>query len=282
MKYSAIVVGLIATTLTAWGLVSANYDCGLANSKALDSFASNTWPFDKSALDVAREHLANYCGKGGPGAESPYLFDHLVDIGFRKLDAYTDSALIYWLTPDAKGKEWQDKLMQFAGQFSNTDTGKEPVKENTIGLFITDFTTYRPTNTLWIAYNQDTCKIDNYSSLSLYERYKATCEIARCISMKQPIAVTAGEAPTDNSSNKLTNNPCNDISSNRFINEASYVKQLLTRVGIRAITSNLTSYTQSYFVWGRWQALFDKMMLFDQYMTFVNHKVQEWTKSCSK
>jgi hypothetical protein len=123
--------------------------------------------------------------------------------------------------------------------------------------------------------------MSNYSALSLYERYKATCDIARCISM-QPLVVSAWESATDNSYNRLINNSCNDIVSNRFINEAAYAKQLLTRVGIRAIRGNLTSYTQSYFIWSRWQTLFDKMTLFDQYMTFVNHKVQEWTKSCSK
>jgi hypothetical protein len=78
----------------------------LADSKVLDGYASpgNEGAFDKEALDIAKQHLGNYCDKdkGTPGAESPYLFDHLIDIGFRKLDAYAEDTLRYGLTADEK------------------------------------------------------------------------------------------------------------------------------------------------------------------------------------
>lgn len=296
MIQKVIIVWLWSTILTALtvGYTFADYDCILADSSAsLEKYQSTSavpWPFAKDDLNLARQHLAGFCNKISQGnkiqdasewAESPYLFDQLIDLWFRKLDAYSDPSLRYWIKPDDSGVTRQKKITDFSSQFASTDTGKEPNKENTIGAFITDFSTYWPTNKAGASVDTNTCTIQNYSSLALYQKYIATCEIASCISDK---AIVQDQTQTNsaNSKTKIGTSLCDTITTNRFITEAAYAKQLITRVGIRAITSTLSSYSQNYFIWNRRQSLFDKITLFDQYMTFVNHKVEEWTPSCSK
>ena len=281
MKHTIITLWLVHIILSIWGYTFAQFDCNLSDEKILLPYINKTteWPFDIASLKVVSRHLRSYCNKNSEWAESPYIFDHLVNIGFRKLDAIVWKT--YDLTPDTNWIEWQNKITAFSTQFSDSWPGKTPVTQNTLGKFITDFTKYWPSTAPWISLT-NSCAVPNYDSLPLYSKYIATCEIARCISDDILQITNTTNASTDTSKNILTNNLCSSITTNRFISEAIQTKQLITRVWIRSITNTISSYSENYFIWNRRQNLFDKMTLFDQYMTFVNHKVQEWTPNCSK
>lgn len=228
---------------------------------------------DENTIRQAVQNLSNSCNSTVWWAESNYIFDHLIDLSFRKLDAYEDATLRYNLSPDIKWKEWQEKLKKFSDPTNNT---KPQEIIDTFALYWpakqADWTTYVPSNT---------CNITNSDSLSLRWRYKAACSIAKCLSEKKTLVTQ--NSTDETSAVRLQNNSeiCEDLSQNRYLSEISYVKQLIARAGVRSINNLLEQYTKNYFVGNRRQSLYEQFTSFDQNLSFVNRKVQEGTPVCS-
>lgn len=228
---------------------------------------------DEDTIGQAVQNLSNSCNKVVWWVESNYIFDHLVDLSFRRLDAYIDPALRYNLDADTKWKEWQDLVTKFATPSNNTKPEQ----------IIQAFSSYRPlVEQAWTTYvYSSTCDIPNTDKLSLYWRYKAACSIAKCLSEKR---VLVTQNPSDETSAvrlKKEANICDQLTSNRYEAEVSYMRQLVARAGIRTINNLVEQYTKNYFVWNRRQNLYEQFTSFNQNLSFVNRKIQEGTPVCS-
>jgi len=263
------------------------YDCGIvANGvalaeKGLQGYASNS-VLDKQALHMSLTHLKNYCCKiwfikdtnvvckdaATAWEESPLLFDHLIDSSYRKLDAYMDASLRYWLAADVQWVARQKKIEQFL----NTSISSTPEQ------LITSFTTARQLKSENTLASDNNCQVSTFSWLSLYQKYDAACHIAVCISQKTNNISSLSNGYT--SAQKTNDDMCSSLAKNRYTKEATYVKQLVARISIRSITSAMQAYIQNYFVDIRRQYLYDQWQVFDQSLTFVNRKVQEGTPAC--
>lgn len=261
---------------SAHALDNFSYDCGItvgtkdniSRAKGVD----NAWGvLDKNSLERAFLHLKNYCNYTVWWAESPLLFDHLIDIGFRRLDAFEDERLRYELSVDSMWSRWISKINEF------TDAEKITTPEKIINAYV-EFWGDDPEITI-DGPNSDTCAVKNYDKLNLYKRYIATCEMARCISMKKTIVIT--EWVVQSSASLVKTNRCLWIVADRKENELAFVRQLTARASMRATDSLFTSYTNTYFK-SRWSDLFENFAAFDQGLIFVNRKIQEWTKTCAK
>jgi hypothetical protein len=228
---------------------------------------------DQNTIKQATQNLSNHCNWVVWWAESNYIFDHLIDLWFRKLDAYTDDSLRYNIPADIKWKEWQKIITDFANP--NNNTKPEQVLES--------FNTYWPlTEQTWTSYvPSSTCNIENVEKLSLYWKYKATCAIASCLAKKKVLVTQTITDETSAVRLQKDNEICNTLTLNRYYTEASYIKQLTARVGVRTINNLIEQYTKNYFVWNRRQSLYEQFTSFDQNLTFVNRKIQEGTPVCS-
>lgn len=268
-------------SLFSTAFAASSLDCGFLQNWVqrslieFDKSLNSQWPtlISKKAFWQALQNLSNFCFGKAWGAESDYLFDHMIDIGFRSLDAYDDKTLRYNIEADTKWLERQRLLKEYANPINNT------IPET----IIQSFNTFRPSaekpwNTLSIDTN---CNITDTNNISLYWRYKAVCETALCIVNKK-IFVT--QNTSDKSSiAKTTSNPnlCEQLAQKRYWNEVSYIKQLVARAWTRTITNLIEQYTKNYFVNNRWQSLYEKFTKFDQDLSFVNRKIQEGTPVCS-
>lgn len=228
---------------------------------------------DEKTIWQALQNLYNHCDNKVWWAESNFIFDHLIDLSFRKLDAYADPTLRYNLSEDTKWKEWQKLVTDFANPANNAKPEQ----------VIQAFNTYRPSkevdSTIYVTSN--TCEIPNTNTLSLRGRYKASCLIAKCLSQKRWLI--ASDITNKTSAIRLDEKPdtCDILSENRYQSEVSYVKQLVARVWIRTINNLIEQYTKNYFVWNRRESLYEQFTSFNQNLSFVNRKIQEGTPVCS-
>lgn len=274
----SIVIFGVAAWSTRWNTTHAapvySFDCSLTtNSQNNLSWTiwlyQKDWPLNTKTLQVAFTHLKNSCDNKVWWAESRLLFDHLLDIWFRKLDAYEDATLRYNQEADKKWQERQDKIKEF------TDTKKTTTPEDIINTFV-DFWGDNPQSKPTL--NAITCEVENYDTLNLYKRYLATCEAARCIAIKK--ASFVWDDAFQSSAWLVQTNMCATIATNRRNTELAFVRQLTVRAGGRIVESSFTSYTNTYFK-SRWSDLYESFTMFDQWLIFVNRKIQEWTATCS-
>jgi hypothetical protein len=276
---------IIATSLvcaySTWFAVEQFDDCKIVLNGPQAAFESMkngitfTSLLDEKTLQQALTNLHNYCTWKVWWAESYYLFDHLLDLWFRKLDAYPDATLRYNLDANTKWKLWQDLVTRFA----------DPSQKATPEQIQQAFASYRPWyEAEWSTYStSSSCDISNIERLSLRWRYRAVCEIASCMSLV-PWIVTQNIGGNWSASMLNTRGPCTEsdwVVVGRYMQELAYIKQLSARASIRTITNLVEQYTQNYFVWTRWQNLYHQFSSFDQNLQFVNRKVQEWTPVCA-
>ncbi len=281
-------IALMATAWVSFADTSARYDCSLVqNGINSGLYPTTNTIYNKQTVTLALQHLADFCCKkwylwsDRPVCngienrvwwiESPYIFDHLINLWFRRIDASTTPSLRYSLTADTRWAEWQTKLTSFNDTTKLTSPGEIIDTYNSSTFWQQSFTPYQ------ISASCDLSN-DTYNTLSLYERYKVTCELAMCFGKLNPNA-SANLAQT--SAWLIDNQSCDQIAANRKETETNIVRQLLTRVWIRTITSVVDQYTNNYFIWTRRQNLYEQRLTFDQWLTFVNRKIQEGTPVCS-
>lgn len=206
------------------------------------------------------------------GADSPYLFDQLLDLAYRRLDANEDAAARYNLSADPKWEERQKKLVELW----NPDNKVTP--QNVLESYIANRPQITPPlidfNTCTMPENSNS----SYDALTLDQRYTVACHMSSCIADK---AAKTTSNLIDASRASQTINMCHNIVQTRVNQETDYVRQLQVRVGTRNINNIMQQYTQNYFIDTRRQMLYEATNNLSQNLTFVNRKVQEWTPSCS-
>lgn len=289
MKKIIITLAIITGALTSSVFA---HDCDLVVGKELDGAMSNyttnlkeykiVLPDD--AFNQALQNLKAYCcSQVVQGSctqkekdnlpklypESPYLFDHLVDVSMRRLDGI--DKLAYNLTSDPTAKERRDYITKVAndptGSQSSTieTTYKKYWKENT--------ETKKNMETFIANYNKDV------TTLSLEDKYDTLCGLMNAIykktQTKNPIII--GSAWENNS----FLNGCQNIVQDRVKRENSYVKMIMIKKSNQLFDETTKAYTKKYFaeerITGLW-TLIAKVQ--DAFKTIVQQAAV--SKTCSK
>lgn len=243
--------------------------------------------YPKALLDIVQKNHNNYCCKNYDGKisssvesycknnptdtyiDSPQVFDHLIDVGFRYLDGvkslqYEGAAL------DKKGTERREKI----NAYGENPNGAIPL------AIMNDYTTYwwdRNKDLDLIQSNNDTCEASKirfakynteWDTTPLVEKYFVICELSACL---------AG----GNGSKNAYLSRCQDMAVGRIMNEDDYVQALLIHQWQQAISTNFNAYARSYVNNQRLNQLLEKIVTMAKGIGFVDSKVPEMTRMCS-
>lgn len=294
-----MILMIVLISLTCY--TTAN-DCGIVESdinwnfKMLENWDDN-WArsilMPKAAMKKALLNLKSFCcdrwiankekcstdsaiDTDGIYPSSAYLYDHILDISMRRLDAKQENNnwddLIYGLEPDKSGLEWRE----FITEHGNNKNGSIP-------LAISEkFKTYREaqSNMLdsWSPNDSDLPwsenDFKNYSERRLVEKYLWVCETSLYLYLKSP-----GEKDKIKLNKAYLN--CKKLSNNRIKNEVNYTKAILMQKWNTFLYNNIQSYLDTYFVQNKLVAL--QEIIFNIQNTFneINKGVPELVPNCS-
>ncbi len=177
--------------------------------------------------------------------QSIYLYDHLIDIGFRKLD-WEEETLYDWLELHPEWESWREEIQE--------------MWEEPDGVSPTDikelFEDYRdPEWTDWLAY-----------------KYRETCFLAN--NMRDSIY----EVDSTPEANRI--NECTSLVRSRINNENNYVEYLMVDRWNDYVCDNLLEYIDDYFLQNRMVSLLEQFVYFDNMLYTIANKVHEWTETC--
>lgn len=216
--------------------------------------------------------------------ESQYLFDHLIDIMFRRLDA-KDSDVNWWnlmynLTPDPTWLTRRNWITTLANS-----------KDWTSPLLIKEaYTLYRTSK--WIvpiAWNNETDYLtsrikeinSDYPNWSLRSKYERVCDIAVHILYNDTFknSISKSEYKDRTLSSAFTS--CEKIEINRVENEKIYVQSTLLQKGNKLLYDTVRSYLVDYFLKQRLQELEQTIFDLKTFFFDVNKTVTEIVEECS-
>lgn len=216
--------------------------------------------FSADDLEIARDHLRSYCCVERKNLftekdflkdwkcynivlwpESPYWYDHLIDVGLRKLDA---EALYPEMEPDPQWKEWRDFL-------KNTEEVKNPES------FQKAYIKYRQQSKqyLFADYKWNVSSLDNVilnQDFNLHDKYINLCFIAMAYYQSLPIVNIDIVA-------EWYYGKCLSMVKARIRQETSLAIMVSQYNAATLLVSGLTSYTKQ-FVQDRLMKLFDKFV----------------------
>lgn len=239
--------------------------------------------YSQNDLEVAFTHLWSYCcqqklaknycadSNNLPSEvpESPYFFDHLVDLGFRKLD--WDPAVSYQsILLDSWGAEWRKSITDLA-------TSAEWSKPEQILAY---FQKYRKPENLFKDGSQLGCSnfsLKPSSQAWLANRYLQVCSAAACI-VQDGAFTTLWFGVTR--SDTIKNN-CESMAFDRYKREVDYVESVSLYQSSKILADGFHSYMSDYFLQNRRVTLMEKFADMDSSFATVVQKVMEWTKQCS-
>ena len=244
------------------------WDCWLVQLEDIDGAVSKI-PLDdfkivtKDDIKTALNHLIEYCKCCSEWkcstyrwAESPFLFDQLVDIVFRKLDGIEDLSYVK-VDDDAKNwRNYMDKIAESPDWYKPEDINKQFLK-------------YRAWN--WI----------------LYKKYLYACdEIAKTIKHSLwlvPWNTISEKSKTSFSYWKsLLYTNCIYLFKNRYNKEYNLVKYYMIRKWNQMLANYWTDYVSKDFIDKQWQRLLEKFSKFLGYLTRIVKLIWDWTKNCNK
>jgi len=220
----------------------------------------------------------NYCNvisKDGIYPSSAYLFDHILDVSIRKLDAKVEDEngknLLYNLEPDTVGKEWRDFITKH-GNSSNGSVPLEIVNEYKRHWQIKSnlLTDWSPNNKIPWWENV----FENYDEWSLWEKYNWICETS--IYMYISLVPDA-----DTKKLSLAYRNCKSLINARIRNEYDYTKTVLMQKWNKLLNINIKTYLDSYFSQDKMTAL--QQLVFNIKNTFseINKAIPELVPNCS-
>lgn len=283
-------LALLSTTYAA----NSNWDCLLILSK--DSILAK-WDegnlltglitaMPKEAMEVAFENLNKYCcdakiissncsdtNDNTLYPESIYIFDHILDVYMRILDAKVNNEnwgdLLYNLTADESWLNWR-KFITDQGNDENWTKPSEIKKEydeyrkstKNIASFNNND---RETKETWN--NSIKTYIIWYTGWTLLDKYNLACDLVNYISENKPIS---GKWLTQNEYQS-----CKKLTKSRVDREYTYVQTLLMQKANILLWSNMDSYLSKYFV-------NDKLSDLQQIIFNINTSFSEINKGVTK
>lgn len=272
---------------TSFAETSTAPECGTFNKVVTSQYSIFTSVYPQSLITTAQKNHWNYCCakhpnttppemdqycadnklKAGTYADSPWLYDHLVDVGFRYLDGVPE--LQYeGAVVDTK---WWERKTTISEAWSNP-YGAIPLD------IMNKYKTYRwdRTKSFEIMQSQQqTCpdsitRFEEYNrtwnTLPLAQKYFIICELSSCMANAQKNAFLPY---------------CQQLAKERVINEDDYVQALLITQWQQALQTNFDVYARSYMNHQRLNELLVKFVTMAKGIGFVDNKVPEMTRMCS-
>lgn len=229
-------------------------------------------------LEDSIKDNVNYCDNVNTDwyfPNSAYLFDHLLDVYLRRLDAKSDDEnwknLIYWLEPDTK---WQERR-NFISNHANNKDGSVPIQiENEYKKFWekkSNGLSIRNPN-VGLPWSQE--NFVNYGERSLGERYMWACEISVYLYLN---LINTRE---NTARLHLAYQNCKSLVNNRIKNEYEYTKAIMIQKWNVLLFNNVNNYLDPYFSQNKLMSL--QSLVFDIKNTFaeINKAIKELVLHC--
>lgn len=300
MKKIIIIAIMLLACLSATYAADKDWDCLLVlwRNSILSSRDENivltglVSSMPKEAMEKAFDNLNKYCCDAKIISsncnttndktlypESIYIFDHILDIYLRRLDAKVENDnwknLMYNLTADWSGQEWRDYITECG----NDINWRQPLEIKTkyeaywtwsknIASFIDNDTKTKEDWTSSIK-----AHIDRYEDWTLRDKYNLACDVVNYIVENKPIDwkwLTQSEY-------KL----CKDLTNARIDREYTYVQTIMMQKANELLWSNVNSYISDYFVYDKLSNL--QQIMFDINTSFseINDGVTKLIPQCS-
>ncbi len=273
----------------------AKNDCELLK---IDSLSTENPYFDKISqiypkqdIQVAIDHLvyfccenwyaknSKYCPKQDEKwkfltqklyAQSPYLYDQILDIGMRRLDGdantqYQEAWLdIFW----AKRRKWIRNASMLTNGIAPISVTKK----------------YKEFRKPWIK-DDDAFPSSDIDTISqkwskywLKNRYFAMCYVA------DYVEAVINPKISYNSDIKLQKQTkkCFWLVQEIIEQEFYYMKRVMIQQWAKLVSHNMNTYTDDYFTRWRLQPVLEKIAKMQATFLMINQKVNEWTNQCTK
>ncbi len=246
------------------------YDCGLVWKYSKEDVLkklteSNDYNIlNKQEIELAYQHLKNYCcdldvlkdsecsDKWDNYASSPMLFDHLIDIWFRKLDG--DSSVSYTkLDPD-----WKERFEQKKEIFLQKEWKIPEIIFQKFSSFWKD-----PSNPS--------------QNGKLLQKYYDLCNDIEKIYTRVPLSLSSDFAKEYLNSELA----CRKLVSQRYRKEVDLISTIMIKQGKNRLIHNMKKYAKDDFSEDLLMNLFEKFAKFRGYFAVVYSKIVEWTANCS-
>lgn len=208
--------------------------------------------------------------------ESDYLYDHLIDIALRRLDASSD---MYWLDPDPKGLEWRNYISKKIGESSDPwfALAMEKKYKEYWQMTTNEYTPY-----VWSWTNKMSAQeifelSTQYPNANLYQRYIETCGIAAQVYMAYAENTPVNSKAIIKSSGY---GYCKDMVNQRISDEILYTKTQMSDKSSKLLQSSVEAYLTNYFAKNKLMHLQETVLFISDLFLSVAKMVPEWTKEC--
>lgn len=299
MKKIFILIISFLTCISLCYAAESSWDCALFSTK--DAVLKSLYENDdlenfaeimpKEAMEKVFENLNKYCcekkintsciatNDSGLYPESIYIFDHILDVYLRRLDAKQDNDnwkdLLYGLEPDPLWKDWREFIIE-RGNDVEWSLPLEIQKKygsmwkGTQHILRFSQYTYKTIND-WKANIKSA--VNSYDSRTLYDKYNLACDLTKYVS--ENVIQSINLITTKEYDN------CKDLIKNRIDNENKYMKAILMQKANTLLTSSIKAYINTYFVGNKLSEL--QKIINDMNSSFfeVNKSTEKLTNECS-
>ncbi len=248
----------------------------------------------KETIEKAYNHLKSYCcdinylsssscsqnNNNEIYPQSIYLFDHLLDVYLRRLDAKQKDDnwedLLYGLEPDSLWAEWRNFITERGNDVKWSLPLEIQDKFSSMWKLTVKVTKFLGDTELNIKNWKNSFEenIKNYDNWTLWDKYNLACDISKYISENKLLLSTSKLSTKEY-------NSCKNLTSARINNETVYTKVLLMQKANILLWSNMKSYLNTYFVSDKLNALQDKVFNMSTSFAEVNNAVWQLIPECS-
>ncbi len=241
---------------------TAEGDCVIfsTNQKSENPFQvcdniKNLKVLNASGCRLAFQSLKDFCEDKSDylWPESSYIFDHLLDVWFRKLDALDD--LVRWSVDN----DWQTRRIYVNKWVENI---KWVRPQQIVDVF----------NYYW-----------NPNNWILFKKYLYVCDdIEKIISKLITVNYFNNWKSTFSFDKDFLKRLCIQQVYSRYYKEEAFIRLLLIKKGNLMLENEWKNYVIKQFVQQDWQRLVEKFSKFVGYLTRIVKLIWEWAKNCNR
>lgn len=294
MKKIVILIAILLSFLSVTYAAKTDWDCVLVLSKnrilasrdeSNEELTNLIKSMPKEAMEKALDNLGKYCcdakiistcdssSDNTLYPESIYIFDHILDVYLRRLDAKDN--LMYNLSADPSGQEWREFIIEHGNEVEWSKPMEIKGKYDTFWTWTKNVVSFvdNDSKTKSDRKNNIENQIKLYDEWTLRDKYNLACDMANYISEHKYVN---GKWLTQSEYNL-----CKTITNNRIDRENIYVQTILMQKANKLLWENMNAYLGTYFVSDKLSNL--EQILFNINTSFseINKWVTKLTPQCS-
>lgn len=310
MKKIFLIVTVLLFCVSFTYAADADWDCKLVLSKDVllsdwDSVDENdivktniSTAIPKKFIEKAFDNLrlyccdmkklsSGYCSRTNDDTlypQSIYLFDHILDVYLRRLDAKQQNDnwndLLYGLEPDWSWLEWREFITKRGNEVNwSLPLEIQKMYEKYWKNTQQQIPTFMEMNGA-VQGNRETeveSAIKLYENRTLFDKYNLACDVGMYVSnlvylknVKQSQRLSTDEY-----------NKCKNLTNARINNEYIYVKILLMQKWEKLLWSNMDAYLGTYFVSSKLSELMKTVFSMSTAFSEINKAVVQLVPQCS-